>query len=139
MFPYKVGYPRQEAEETTPRPTLYSVTRQPSGYAVCRDGAIVKTGCTHVEAEAIVRRLRAMDGIRSRDSLTEPAISSPAPSIQPKILSNHDGHVRHPGRTGTNVHLSPAQETTDPSRLAKLGRRARDYLRSNDVEARGVL
>jgi hypothetical protein len=70
MFPYKLGYPRQAVEETPPRPTLYSVTRRPSGYAVCRDGAIIKAGCTRLEAEDIVAHLRAMDGIRARDSLT---------------------------------------------------------------------
>ena len=70
MFPYKLGYPREEAEEAPHRPTLYSVTKQPSGYAVCRDGAIFKTGCTLSEAEDIVGHLRAMDGIRARDSLT---------------------------------------------------------------------
>ena len=69
MFPYKLGYPR-EAEESPPRPMLYSVTRQVSGYSVCRDGAIVKTGCTLGEAEELVRHLRALDGVRARDSLT---------------------------------------------------------------------
>ena len=70
MFPYKLGYPREEVEETPPRPTLYSVTRHSSGYAVCRDGAPVKTRCSLLEAEDVVRHLRAMDGIRARDSLT---------------------------------------------------------------------
>jgi hypothetical protein len=37
---------------------------------VCRDGAIVKTGCTLGEAEELVRHLRALDGVRARDSLT---------------------------------------------------------------------
>jgi hypothetical protein len=67
MVPYKVGHQTEGTEgEPAHRPTLYTISRQPFGYAVCRDGAVVRTGCTLLEAENVVACFRELDGTVAR-------------------------------------------------------------------------
>jgi len=59
-----------DLEESPPKhPVLYSVTRGGFGYVVCRDGTTLGTTPTLIEAESIVARMKAMEGLRAKESL----------------------------------------------------------------------
>jgi hypothetical protein len=57
-------------EEDPPKhPALYCVMRGGFGYVVCRDGTTLGTTPTLIEAESIVARMKAIEGLHSKEPL----------------------------------------------------------------------